>query len=45
MNDSKERGKVEAEEEGEDKTPTGEAASSPQIPLLKIIEDMLHNKI
>src|SRR5919112_3340010 len=42
MNDSKERGKGK---EVEDKTPTGAAAYSLQTPLLKTLEDMLHNKI
>ena len=41
MNDSKERGKGE----GEDKTFTGAALPSPQTPLLKALEDMLHNRI
>ena len=41
MNDSKELGKGE----GEDKRSTGAAAYSLQTPLLKTLEDMLHNKI
>ena len=43
MNDSKERGK--GQEEGEYKKSIVGSASLPQAPLLKKLEDMLHNKI